>query len=94
MNAIITRVAERATEQARQADEELAGGETPGPLHGLPIAHKDLQLTSGIRTTFGSRIYKEFIPTNDSCWWNESGKPARSCWEHQYGRVRSRFADF
>jgi amidase len=65
-NAIIARVAERATEQARQADEALAGGETPSPLHRLPIAHKYRQLTGGIRTTFGSRIHREFIPTSDS----------------------------
>ena len=37
-----------------------------GPLHGLPIAHKDLQITKGIRTTFGSPIYKDFIPAEDS----------------------------
>src|SRR3979411_1846871 len=37
-----------------------------GPLHGLPIAHKDLQLTKGIRTTFGSRIYKGFVPDTDT----------------------------
>jgi len=37
-----------------------------GPLHGLPIAHKDLQLTKGVRTTFGSRIYKDFVPDMDT----------------------------
>ncbi|HUA21502.1 MAG TPA: amidase [Bryobacteraceae bacterium] len=66
VNAIVTLVAERAMEQAREADEALARGNAAGPLHGLPIAHKDLQPTAGIRTTFGSRIYKDFIPTVDS----------------------------
>jgi amidase len=66
VNAIVTLVAGRAMEQARQADETQARGVPAGPLHGLPIAHKDLQLTQGIRTTFGSRIYKDFIPPNDS----------------------------
>ena len=66
VNAIVTLVAEQAEEHARAADEALAHGKTVGPLHGLPIAHKDLQPTKGVRTTFGSRIYKNFIPTSDS----------------------------
>src|SRR5476649_1017346 len=53
-------------ERARIADESLALGRDIGPLHGLPIAHKDLQPTNGIRTTFGSPIYKDFVPTEDS----------------------------
>ena len=40
-------------------------GDSVGPLHGLPIAHKDLVLTKGIRTTYGSRIYKDFVPEQD-----------------------------
>src|SRR6478672_10850744 len=66
VNAIVTMVAEQAMQQARGADEALARGETVGPLHGLPIAHKDLQPTKGIRTTFGSPIYDDFVPTEDS----------------------------
>ena len=66
VNAIVTLVAEQAMEQARKADESLAGGNNVGLLHGLPIAHKDLQPTKGIRTTFGSRIYRDFTPTMDS----------------------------
>lgn len=66
VNAIVTLVAEHALEQARSADESLARGATPGRLHGLPIAHKDLQPTEGVRTTFGSRIYRDFIPSADS----------------------------
>src|SRR5205823_4794466 len=41
-------------------------GEAVGPLHGLPIAHKDLQPTKGIRTTFGSPVFRNFVPTEDS----------------------------
>ena len=53
-------------DRAAAADEALARGEEVGPLHGLPIAHKDLQPTKGIRTTFGSPIYKDFVPADDS----------------------------
>ncbi len=66
VNAIITLVAEQAMAHAREADEALAHGKPNGPLHGLPIAHKDLQPTKGVRTTFGSPIYKDFLPASDS----------------------------
>ncbi|HEY1909828.1 MAG TPA: amidase [Vicinamibacterales bacterium] len=66
VNAIVTLVAEQAVAQAAAADEALVRGEPVGPLHGLPIAHKDLQPTKGIRTTFGSPIYADFVPTEDS----------------------------
>ena len=62
VNAIVTLVAERAHEQARRVDESAARGEFMGPLHGLPIAHKDLVETKGIRTTFGSPIFKDYVP--------------------------------
>ena len=65
VNAIVTLVPERALEGARAADEALARGGEVGPLHGLPVAHKDLRLTKGIRTTFGSPIYRDFIPDQD-----------------------------
>lgn len=66
VNAIVTLVADQAREKARQADEAQARGATLGPLHGLPIAHKDLVETAGIRTTFGSRIFKDNVPTHDA----------------------------
>ena len=66
VNAIVTLVADQAMERARIADENLALGRDIGPLHGLPIAHKDLQPTKGIRTTFGSPIYRDFVPDEDS----------------------------
>jgi amidase len=66
VNAIVTLVADQAMARATDADEALARGAGVGPLHGLPIAHKDLQLTKGIRTTFGSPIYSDFIPREDS----------------------------
>ncbi len=51
-----------------------------GPLHGLPTLHKDLQPTNGIRTTFGSRIFRDFIPEQDFAAGRASEPPARSCW--------------
>ena len=65
VNAIVTLLPETALEGARAADAALARGEPPGPLHGLPIACKDLTLTRGIRTTFGSPIYRDFVPEED-----------------------------
>ena len=65
VNAIVTLLAEQGTELAAAADERLARGEDVGLLHGLPIAHKDLVETKGIRTTFGSPIYKHHVPERD-----------------------------
>jgi len=65
VNAIVTLLPEQALEQAKRADEALARGEAVGPLHGLPVAHKDLVPTRGIRTTYGSRIFKDHLPEQD-----------------------------
>ena len=66
VNAIVTLVAEQALEQAANADEALARGQPVGPLHGLPVAIKDLHDTAGIRTTLGSPIYKDRVPEHDA----------------------------
>ena len=66
VNAIVTLVADQAIAAAARADEMQARGEPLGPLHGLPVAHKDLIETAGIRTTFGSLIYKDNVPTEDN----------------------------
>src|SRR6266540_7499194 len=66
VNAIVTLQPEQAMRQARAADEALARGAQAGPLHGLPIAHKDLFPTKGIRTTFGSPIFRDFVPDQDA----------------------------
>ncbi|MEX1018809.1 MAG: amidase [Litorilinea sp.] len=63
VNAVITLMAEDAQTRARQADEAQAKGDSLGVLHGLPIAHKDLVDTKGIRTTKGSPIFKDNVPT-------------------------------
>src|SRR5262249_15657826 len=65
VNAIVTLVPEMAVSAAAKADEMQARKATLGPLHGLPVAHKDLVETRGIRTTYGSPLYKDYIPTED-----------------------------
>src|SRR6478735_7213748 len=65
VNAIVTLTAEQALDQAREQDQLAAGGEFAGPLHGLPVAHKDNHLTAGIRTTFGSASRAGFVPDSD-----------------------------
>lgn len=66
INAIVTMHPEEAREQAQAADDALARGEAPGPLHGLVIAHKDLMATKGMRTTWGSRLFEHFVPAEDA----------------------------
>lgn len=66
VNAIVTLVPEAAMAQARRADEAAARNRFLGPLHGLPIAHKDLVETKGIRTTYGSPIFADHVPDFDA----------------------------
>ncbi|NJM40389.1 MAG: amidase [Anaerolineae bacterium] len=66
VNAIVTLVAEQAMAQAAAADVAFARGQWLGPLHGLPIAHKDLQDTAGVRTTYGSPLYANHVPAQDT----------------------------
>lgn len=66
VNAMVTRTFEQAEVAARAIDAKLARGEDCGPLAGLPVAHKDLALTKGIRTTFGSPLYRDFVPDTDA----------------------------
>jgi aspartyl-tRNA(Asn)/glutamyl-tRNA(Gln) amidotransferase subunit A len=65
LNAYITVCAERAREDARRATDELAAGKARGPLHGIPIALKDLYETAGIRTTAGAKIHADHVPAHD-----------------------------
>jgi amidase len=62
VNAIVTLLPEQAMAEAIAADETLAQGRELGALHGLPVAHKDLVPTRGIRTTSGSIVFKDFVP--------------------------------
>jgi amidase len=65
LNAIVTLVPEMAQVWATDADRRTVSGEPLGPLHGLPIAHKDLELTAGIRTTMGSPLLADWVPDED-----------------------------
>ena len=71
INCFITVTAKQALARARQADLELRrfrsdGIEEPGPLHGIPLAYKDLYETRGIRTTAGTRFLQDYVPDNDA----------------------------
>jgi amidase len=66
INAIITLLPEQAMARAALLDERFAQGGPAGPLHGLPIAHKDLLATAGVRTTFGSPLFADFVPDEDA----------------------------
>ena len=66
LNAFLTVTADAALQRAAHADAELAAGTDRGPLHGIPIAHKDLFFTRGVRTTAGSKIYADFVPGHDA----------------------------
>jgi aspartyl-tRNA(Asn)/glutamyl-tRNA(Gln) amidotransferase subunit A len=66
LNCFITLTADQARREARQAEAELRGGAWRGPLHGIPLALKDLYETSGVRTTAGSLFFKDYIPQEDA----------------------------
>ena len=66
LNAIVTLAAEQAQDAARRAENAVAKGEPLGPLHGLPVAIKDITPTAGIRTTFGSPLYADYVPAEDA----------------------------
>lgn len=66
LNCFITLTADKALKEARELDMELAAGRDRGPLHGIPIAHKDLFYTAGIRTTNGTKVFADFVPDHDA----------------------------
>jgi len=65
VNAIVTKSYERARLEVRAAERAVMRGDQLGLLHGLPAAIKDLNKTAGIRTTFGSSLYRDHVPLAD-----------------------------
>jgi len=66
LNAFITVTAESALAEARAAEAEIGRGEWRGPLHGVPVALKDLIETANVRTTSGSALHKDRVPERDA----------------------------
>ena len=66
LNAYLTVTGDEAMAQARASDKVLSDGKKLGPLHGVPISVKDLEMTAGIRSTLGSLVYKDHVPDWDS----------------------------
>jgi hypothetical protein len=98
VNAIVTLVAEMAADAAAKADEMQAHKQNLGPLHGLPVAHKDLFETRGIRTTFGSPLYKDYSPPKTISSSTGSGRrvqsPLARPTRRNSGQVRRRSTKF
>lgn len=66
LNAFITVMGDAARKRAAELDDELAAGVDRGPLHGIPVALKDLFFTKGVCTSAGSRVHENFIPDHDA----------------------------
>lgn len=64
-NAFVTVTEELAREQAQEAETAIENGEPLGPLHGVPVAIKDLDNVAGVRTTFGSKLYEDNVAAED-----------------------------
>ena len=69
LNCFITLTSETALESARQAAEAIQKGYYLGPLHGIPLALKDLYETAGVRTTAGSKFFEDHVPAQDCAAW-------------------------
>ena len=65
LNSYISLTAERALEEAKAAEAAIQAGTYRGPLHGIPLAHKDIVVTKGIKTTCGSQVLKDALPDYD-----------------------------
>jgi amidase len=66
LNAVVTLAADQAREAAKRAEAAVMKSEKIGPLHGLPIGVKDVTPTAGIRTTFASPLFRDYVPAEDA----------------------------
>jgi Asp-tRNA(Asn)/Glu-tRNA(Gln) amidotransferase A subunit family amidase len=65
VHAFVTLDSDRARERARAAEAAVMRGDALGPLHGLPVSVKDLEPTAGLRTTYGSKFFEDYVPDFD-----------------------------
>ncbi|MBL8838620.1 MAG: amidase, partial [Alphaproteobacteria bacterium] len=65
LNAVTATCIDRARDEARAAEQAVLRGGRLGALHGLPVGIKDLNETGGLRTTFGSTLYADYVPAKD-----------------------------
>ena len=65
LNAIVNPCLERARSEAAAAEQAVMRGDNLGPLHGLPLGVKDLNNVAGVKTTFGSPLFADFVPEED-----------------------------
>ena len=66
LNAYLTVTGDQAMRSAREAQDEISRGQIKGPLHGIPISIKDLEITKDVRSTMGSLVFKDHVPSQDS----------------------------
>src|SRR3989442_1819351 len=66
LSAFFTVTGDRALEEARRAEAEIAAGHWRGPLHGIPYGAKDIIETAGVRTTHGSSFFRDHVPAEDA----------------------------
>jgi len=66
LSAYLTLTGDRALEEAKRAEVEIAAGQWRGPLHGIPFGVKDIIETAGVRTTHGSSFFSDFVPDQDA----------------------------
>jgi aspartyl-tRNA(Asn)/glutamyl-tRNA(Gln) amidotransferase subunit A len=66
LNSYITVTAGRALQEAKEAEAQISQNRHLGPLHGIPLAHKDIVATQGIKTTCGSKVLKDYVPDYDA----------------------------
>jgi Asp-tRNA(Asn)/Glu-tRNA(Gln) amidotransferase A subunit family amidase len=78
INAFVTVTGDRAQSAAESAERAVEAGEPLGPLHGVPVAVKDLEDVAGTRTTFGSRLFEDNVSTGNEPFVERLLEPARS----------------